>query len=255
MKLDLFIFVKKMFSIFKSKPKLSELIPEGYIDIHSHLLHELDDGAKNVADSAFILQSMIDLGISKSITTPHTMAHVWENTSEIILSSQNSLLNELPELTSKLELKVASEYLLDHSFMELFQSKPLLTLKDNYVLVEMSYLNPPIQLFEIIFQLQVAGYTPILAHPERYAFYHDDFEMYKKLKNAGCYFQINLLSSVGYYGKEVALTAQKLLKNELIDFAGSDIHHKNHIDAFSRKVIVKDYEKLVGIMKNNSIFY
>jgi tyrosine-protein phosphatase YwqE len=139
--------------------------------------------------------------------------------------------------------------------MELFQSKPLLTLKDNYVLVEMSYLNPPIQLFEIIFQLQVAGYTPILAHPERYAFYHNDFEMYKKLKNSGCYFQVNLLSTVGYYGKEVALSSQKLIKNEMIDFAGSDIHHKNHIDAFSRKVILKDYEKLVGIMKNNSIFY
>lgn len=244
-----------MFSLFKNKPKLSELIPEGFIDIHSHVLYGLDDGAKNLADSTFILQSMIDLRISKSITTPHTMTHIWENTSENILSSHNKLKNELPELTSKLELKVASEYLMDHSFMELFQSKPLLTLKDNYVLVEMSYLNPPIQLFEIIFQLHVAGYIPILAHPERYAFYHNDFEMYKKLKKAGCYFQINLLSSVGYYGKEVALTAQKLLKNEMIDFAGSDIHHKNHIDAFSRKVIVKDYENLVEIMKNNSIFY
>lgn len=244
-----------MFSIFKNKPKLSELIPEGFIDIHSHVLYGLDDGAKNLADSTFILQSMIDLRISKSITTPHTMAHIWENTSENILFSHNKLKNELPELTSKLELKVASEYLMDYSFMELFQSKPLLTLKDNYVLVEMSYLNPPIQLFEVIFQLHVAGYIPILAHPERYAFYHNDFEMYKKLKKAGCYFQINLLSSVGYYGKEVALTAQKLLKNEMIDFAGTDIHHKNHIDAFSRKVIVKEYEKLVVIMKNNSIFY
>jgi tyrosine-protein phosphatase YwqE len=243
-----------VFSIFKAKPKLSELIPDGFVDIHSHVLYGLDDGAKNVKDSAFILQSMIDIGISKSITTPHTITNVWENTSESIDSSYNKLKNELPELTSKLELKVASEYLMDYSFMELFQNKPLLTLKDKFVLVEMSYMNPPIQLFEIIFQLQVAGYIPVLAHPERYAFYHNDFEMYKKLKNAGCYFQINLLSTVGYYGNEVAITTQKLLTNGMIDFAGSDIHHKNHIDAFSRNVIVKNFENLITIMKNNSIF-
>lgn len=244
----------KLISFLKSKPKLFELIPENYVDIHSHILFGLDDGAKTILDTEFLLQSMIDLKFSKSITTPHTMTYVWENTTETILKSYETVRENLPEQVSKLNLEVASEYLMDDGFVKLFKSKPLLTLKDNYVIVEMSYLNPPIQLFDIIFELQVAGYIPILAHPERYNFYHNSFDNYKKLKKAGCYFQINLLSTVGFYGKEVAETAQKLLQLGMIDFTGSDIHHKIHIEAFYNKIIIKDSKSLVNSMNNNSIF-
>ena len=229
-----------MISFFKSKPRLFELIPEDYVDIHSHILFGVDDGAKTISDTEFLLKAMVDLRFSKCITTPHTMTYVWENTNESINNKQGIVIKSLPELTSTLKLEAASEYLIDDEFVKLFKTKPLLTLKDNYVLIEMSYLNPPIQLYDIIFELQVAGYIPVLAHPERYSFFHNSFENYKKLKKAGCYFQINLLSSVGYYGKEVAVTAQKLLELGMIDFAGSDIHHKNHIDAFNGKVLIKD---------------
>lgn len=244
----------KLISFIKSKPKLFELIPENYVDIHSHILFGIDDGAKSLSDTEFLLQSMIDLKFSKAITTPHTMAYVWENTTEIINNVHKTVMESLPKQVSELSLDVASEYLMDDSFVKLFKSKPLLTLKDNYVLVEMSYLNPPIQLFDIIFDIQVAGYIPILAHPERYNFYHNNFDIYNKLKKAGCYFQINLLSAVGYYGKEVAETAQKLLELGMIDFAGSDIHHKNHIAAFYNKVVLKNYKLLINPMNNNSKF-
>lgn len=243
-----------MISFFKSTPKLSELIPDDYIDIHSHVLFGIDDGAQNIKETQFLLQSMLDLKFSKCITTPHTMKHVWDNTNETILGSLDEVKKRLPELASKLDLHAASEYLMDDSLVHLFESKPLLTLKDKYVLVEMSYLNPPMQLHNIIFELQLAGYTPVLAHPERYTFYHNDFEQYHKLKKAGCYFQINLLSTVGYYGKPVADTAQKLLKKGMIDFAGSDMHHKNHVEAFYRKVQIKETAGLVEVMKNNFLF-
>lgn len=243
-----------MISFFKSKPRLFELIPEDYADIHSHILFGVDDGAKTISDTEFLLKAMVDLRFSKCITTPHTMTYVWENTNESINNKQGIVSKSLPELTSALKLEAASEYLIDDEFVKLFKTKPLLTLKDNYVLIEMSYLNPPIQLYDIIFELQVAGYIPVLAHPERYSFFHNSFENYKKLKKAGCYFQINLLSSVGYYGKDVAVTAQKLLELGMIDFAGSDIHHKNHIDAFNGKVLIKDSKALINSMKNNSFF-
>lgn len=243
-----------MISFFKSKPRLFELIPEDYVDIHSHILFGVDDGAKTISDTEFLLKAMVDLRFSKCITTPHTMTYVWENTNESINNKQGIVSKSLPELTSALKLEAASEYLIDDEFVKLFKTKPLLTLKDNYVLIEMSYLNPPIQLYDIIFELQVAGYIPVLAHPERYSFFHNSFENYKKLKKAGCYFQINLLSSVGYYGKDVAVTAQKLLELGMIDFAGSDIHHKNHIDAFNGKVLIKDSKALINSMKNNSFF-
>jgi len=106
--------------------------------------------------------------------------------------------------------------------------------------VELSYLNPPIQLYNILFDLQIAGYRPVLAHPERYLYYHQQFRDYEKLKNAGCQFQLNLLSTVGYYGVEVAKAAENLLKKGMIDYVGSDVHHGNHIKAFSNKILLKD---------------
>lgn len=118
----------------------------------------------------------------------------------------------------------------------------------------MSYLNAPINLFDILFDLQVAGYTPILAHPERYLFYHQQFDSYKKLKNAGCKFQLNLLSTVGYYGKEVKNVADQLLKEGLIDFVGSDVHHNKHLNAFQSKIEIKNTDALKNAIRNNDYF-
>ena len=243
-----------MLSLFKRKPKLSELIPTGYVDIHSHILPGIDDGAKNVNDSNYLLDSMKKMGFQKVITTPHTMSNVWNNTTITINEAYNLVKQELPEISSTLNLNYASEYFIDEHFVELFKSQPLLTLKDNYVLVEMSYLNPPIPLHEYLFELQLAGYQPILAHPERYVYYHHNFNDYEKLKKMGCYFQVNLLSTVGYYGKDVAIAADKLLQADMINFAGSDIHHKQHIDSFKRKTVIKSNKQLEKVIENNQFF-
>jgi tyrosine-protein phosphatase YwqE len=243
-----------MFSIFKSKPKLKELIPNDYVDIHSHLLPGIDDGAQNNKDSLFILTEMKKLGFKKAITTPHTIKNIWDNSKLDIENTYKSLNRDLPIETKELELRVASEYFMDENFLAQFKTESLLTLKGNYVLVEMSYLNPPMQLFEILFELQLKGYQPVLAHPERYNFYHHNFSMYEQLKKTGCLFQMNLLSSVGYYGKDVSLTADKLLSKDLIDFVGSDIHHENHIKSFQNKIIIKNEVALEKAISANVFF-
>ena len=243
-----------MLSLFKSKPKLSELIPKDYIDIHSHILPGIDDGAKNLENSEFLLDAMVALGFKKIITTPHTMKNVWDNSRIEIENTLQLVKEKLPKLSEKLDISCASEYFIDENFIEQFQNEKLLPLKDNYVLVEMSYLNAPIQLYDILFSLQLNGYQPVLAHPERYSFFHSNFKEYEKLKKAGCLFQMNLLSSVGYYGKEVAETANKLLANNLINFVGSDVHHHKHIKAFSNKVVIKEVKKLEIAIANNSFF-
>lgn len=243
-----------MLSFLKSKPVLKDLIPDNYVDIHSHILFGIDDGAKTIEDSNFLMQSVLNFGFSKCITTPHTFEHVWDNTPDSIQKKYLEVKSLSPQLTDKLSLEVASEYMVNESFIQLFESRQLLTLKDNYVLIELSYLNPPFQLYDTIFRLQLAGYTPVLAHPERYNYYHGNFSEYEKLKKAGCYFQLNLLSAVGYYGKEVTDTAKKLLNKGMIDFTGSDIHHNNHIEAFSKKTKIKDILPLTEAMKNNIIF-
>ena len=243
-----------MLSFFKSKPTLASLIPNNYVDIHSHVLPGIDDGAKNLKDSQFLMESMIGFGFKKCITSPHTMANVYNNTIESITSAKKSVENELSDLAQKLDLKAASEYFIDENFIENFKSNPLLTIKDNYVLVEMSFLNPPIQLHEYLFELQLARYQPILAHPERYTFYHSNFKEFEKLKKMGLKFQMNLLASVGYYGPDVANASDKLLKSGFIDFVGSDIHHKQHIDSFAKKVVIKETKALETAIEKNQFF-
>jgi protein-tyrosine phosphatase len=238
----------------KSKPLLRELLGDDYTDIHSHLLFGIDDGAATFEDTKFLIESMMDFGTSAFITTPHTIASVWDNTRDGILSKQKETEDLLTQSNITIPFRAASEYLMDNHFVDQFQSEPLLTLKDNYVLVEMSYINAPIQLYSIIFDLQVAGYKPLLAHPERYLFYHGNFDEYRKLKKAGCEFQINLLSVTGYYGEAVFQVAKKLLESGMIDFAGSDVHHKNHIKAFNNKVGIKDTQALKAAIAHNKFF-
>lgn len=243
-----------MFSIFKHKKPFLKDLTEGFTDIHSHILFGIDDGAKTLEDSKFLMQSFAELGFKNAITTPHTIKDVWNNTRQIITSKHSEVKELLPELSDRLNIKVASEYLMDESFVRLFEEEKLLTLKDNYVLVEMSYINAPMQLYDIIFDLQVAGYKPVLAHPERYLFYHHKLGEYKKLKNSGCSLQINLLSAVGYYGENVAKIADQLLSEGLIDFAGSDVHHSQHIRSFEKELKIKNVDVLKEVIKNNSFF-
>ena len=193
-------------------------------------------------------------GNSSVITTPHIIQHVWENNSEIIQTKKDEVVSLLHQENINIPFKAAAEYLMDDHFVKLFQTEKLLTLKDNYVLVEMSYINAPIQLYDIIFDLQVAGYKPVLAHPERYVFYHKNFSEYSKLKKAGCLFQLNMLSIVGYYGEGVTLTAKKLLESGMIDFVGSDVHHSKHIEAFNQKVDMKDLTPLQEAISKNNFF-
>lgn len=241
-----------MFSFFKKKKKLKELIPDNFTDIHSHILYGLDDGAKSLSDTEDLLRSLKSFGFKQFVTTPHTTPLVWENTKDGILNQYEKVRTELNVSTDI--LRVASEYLMDDSFLKRLEQEKLLTLKEQYVLVEMSYINPPIQLYEIIMQLLSQGYIPVLAHPERYNFYKNDYSSFKKLKNAGCLFQMNLLSSVGYYGGDITQIADYLLKEKMYDFVGSDVHHQRHIQAFSADVQLKQIEELERVMEKNKLF-
>lgn len=243
-----------MFFFSKNKPVLKDLVPEGHIDIHSHLLPGIDDGARTFEDTLRLTQSLQSFGVTQFITTPHIREHVWENTREGIVSKKTETIRQLQQNNSTIPFQAAAEYFMDDQFVRLFESHDLLTLKDNYVLVEMSYINAPIQLYSILFDLQLAGYIPIVAHPERYLFYHNNCNEYAKLKRAGCLFQLNLLSVVGYYGAQIAKVAEQLLAKGMYAYVGSDVHHDNHIAAFEQKVTLKDVAPLKEAIANNQFF-
>lgn len=243
-----------MFFNFKSKPALKDLIPKGYVDIHSHLLFGLDDGAKTIEDSISLLSQLKNIGFSKVITTPHIMEGLYPNNSTTILRRLSEVKEVLKLNNIDISLHAAAEYMMDHFFYEKIKNEQLLTLKDNWVLVEMSYLSAPVQLYDIIYELQVKGYRPILAHPERYLFYFKNLSEYEKLKSSGLYFQLNLLSLVGVYGPEAQKNSEILLLRGMIDFTGSDIHNQFHLNSFEKKINLKETYLLEAAFEKNKIF-
>ena len=239
-----------IFNLFKSKPTLKELIPDGFVDIHSHILPEIDDGAKNVEESIYLIKEMEKLGFSKIIGTPHTYPGLYNNTDESIKKSYKKISNKIPK---KISLGYATEYLLDNSIIKKSRDRKLLCIKSNYVLVEMSYISEPLGLYDIIFEIVVNGYRPILAHPERYLFYNK-LKSFIKLKKVGCLFQANLLSATDYYGSSVRKNLDMLLKSELLDFVGSDVHNTSHLIAFEKKISCKNTQALKRVIENNNQF-
>jgi tyrosine-protein phosphatase YwqE len=214
----------------------------------------IDDGAQNFNDSIDLTKSLLRFGVSQIITTPHVIKDIWNNDSKIINQKASETIEYLQKNQISIPFTAAAEYLMDDTFVKLFQSEKLLTLKDNYVLVEMSYINPPMQLYSILFDLRVAGYIPVLAHPERYLFYHKNMSEYNKLKKAGCLFQLNLLAATGYYGDVITKTADYLLEKGMYDFVGSDVHNMKQIAAFDKKIKIKNTGMLKEAICNNTFF-
>ena len=240
-----------IFNLFKAKPTLKELIPDGFVDIHSHILPGIDDGAKNVKESMELISEMKNLGFSKIFGTPHTYIGIYDNTNKTIIDSYNLLRKEL---NVDVKINYASEYMLDKQLIEKAEEKKLLCIKKNYILVEMSYVSPPKYLHDILFKLQINGYAPILAHPERYTYFFENITDFKKLKDLGCEFQLNLLSTTNHYGREISKLTDYLLKNNMYEYVGSDIHNLNHVNKFNNKVRINQLDKLIKVMENNSYF-
>ena len=167
---------------FKKKEiPLNELFPEGFIDIHSHLLPGIDDGAKELENSISLITKMYSYGIKNFITTPHVLGDVYPNSSKTIQEKLEVVRSELKKQgLEDIKINAAAEYMMDEQFVERLKEGDILTLKDNYILVEMSYFNAPYNLYDVLFEIQLKGYKPVLAHPERYNFYHNDFQNFYK---------------------------------------------------------------------------
>lgn len=199
-------------------------------DIHSHLIPGIDDGAKTLEESLTLIRGLREMGFRKLITTPHILTEMYRNGRQTILPGLETLREALRRENIDVQIDAAAEYMMDDGFAAILREGDLLTLSGNRVLVEMGFINPPPQLHDYLFRLQTKGYRPLLAHPERYLFLKERFSDYERLREVGCEFQLNLLSLSGYYGKPVRDTALKLLKNGMVDFLGTDLHHEKHLE-------------------------
>lgn len=245
-----------MFSVFK---KRETSFDESYFpfgtDIHSHILPGIDDGSPDIETSLMLIKGLMKLGITQSIATPHIIGDLYRNDAVTISAALEKLRNALSENNIDFKVSAAAEYMLDDYFLSILASgKKLLTITDNYLLTEFSYAARPGNIEQIIFNIITEGYRPILAHPERYGYFHNDFTQYDRLKDIGFSLQINLLSLTGYYGKGVQKAADYLLKNNLVSFAGTDLHHARHLEMLGAGGGRQAFEKAFAKKRFNEAF-
>ena len=225
-----------MFSFFNKKNG-SNAMPTASLallqcDMHSHILPGIDDGSPDVETSLTLIKSMVANGFTKLVCTPHIYKEIYPNTPLTIEAAYQLLLPHVQQHFPTVQLSYAAEYYMDDFFEQaLANNEKLLTVHNNWVLVEHSFMQPPPELKTILFNMQMAGYTPILAHPERYEFFKKNLKAYDDLYDIGCIFQLNILSLIGYYGKVPQELAKYLIERKYVKLLGSDMHHFKHKDA------------------------
>ncbi len=239
-----------VFDLFKRKPEQVEDLDLKWmqVDMHSHLIPGIDDGSKTMEESLGLIRRLEGYGLRKIITTPHIMSEYYRNTPEIIRMGLEDLRRALKSEGISIEVEVAAEYYMDEIFLDRIKNgEEILTFGDQYILVETGFINKPQMLLETIFQLEMAGFKPILAHPERYQYLITDKKLLEELVDRKIMFQVNLLSLTGFYSKQVKDFAEMLLEKGLVRFFGTDCHNSRYLDMLESLPKQKTYRKIKQI--------
>lgn len=231
-----------LFSIFSRHKEPVELFYD--TDVHCHILPGVDHGAADLATSMELLRMEFDMGIRRVICTSHVTAGTFENTRESLTAAYNTLCAEVKKQGLPIELHVSAEYRIDDYFIQQYKDNALLPMPGNWLLVENSFQQELLNLDDLLFELQIKDYNIVMAHPERYSYYGVKRERYEQLHNAGVKFQVNLLSLAGYFGGGARENALWLIKNNLVDMLGSDMHFAGHAEAIIKYLGSREWRKL-----------
>ena len=246
-----------MFRVFK---KSHEPVSFSFhTDIHCHVVPGIDDGSPDASTSADLIERIQGWGISRILASPHVTKTTFENSAATIAPAMESLRAELARRGNDVNIDHHAEYRIDELLMDNMKQKTLMPLPDDYILIENSYIQEPWNLEQLVFDLQIQGLSPILAHPERYAYYHNRINRYEELHNMGLAFQINVLSLADAYGGRESKFARELLKKGLVDFVGTDLHNHRHADAIDAYLTTKqareDMAALADCVKNDKLSF
>jgi tyrosine-protein phosphatase YwqE len=233
---------------FKKKPEEVEPLDLSWlqVDMHSHLIPGIDDGSKTMGESLELLSRLYSLGFRKVITTPHIMSEYYRNTPEIIQLGLEDLRKAIKSIGIDIKVDAAAEYYMDEIFLEKIKDgEQMLSFGDGYILVETGFINKPQMFLDIIFQLEMAGYKPVLAHPERYQYLISDKVLQEELIDRKLLFQVNLLSLTGFYSKPIKDFSEMLIERKIVAFLGTDCHNSRYLDMLETlPKNVKSYEKI-----------
>lgn len=201
-------------------------------DIHSHFIPGIDDGSPDLETSIRLIKEMQKLGFNKIITSPHVMSDIYNNSSAKILAGLENIRTELSLQNINIQIDSTAEYYLDYDFEEKIGTEKFLTFGDSFLLVELSFVEAPKNLFDIIFKLQLEGYKVVLAHPERY--YYFNMQHYQDLATRGVFLQINWLSLIGYYSLQIQKKTENLITANMVSFIGSDCHNLAQVELYKK---------------------
>jgi len=226
------------------------------IDIHTHILHDIDDGASSLEESIKILKQAQENNITDIVLTPHYIKNSkYSSSNQEKQQKINQLKKELEKRKININLYMGNEVLMEQDFISLY--KEISTINNSrYILIELPLTYKYIFLDETIEEIKNSGLIPIIAHPERYLAYYKDYSFFTKLHDRGCLFQGNIGSLFNLYGRKSKKMLKELLKLNLIDFIASDVHksssniYKNDIEKKLLR-IVKDKSKVTNLLINN----
>lgn len=218
-------------------------------DIHSHIIFDVDDGSKNIEESLGLLKMLKGVGFNNVIMTPHYIEDTeYCSYNPEKLEKLAILREEVKKHNIDINLYLGNEIFINDHIIEGIEEGKIYPLNNSkYILFELPFHNQIIGLADFVYEMKVAGYIPILAHPERYSYFHNNYDLVDELKEEGLLFQCNYASILGYYGKESEKLLKYMLKNKYVDYLGTDIHHTSKayvIDHF--KKIDKMFNKLAG---------
>jgi len=242
-----------MFNIFHRKKENNQLFYS--TDVHCHILPGVDHGSQNVEQSIEMLRAERDMGITRVILTSHVTAETFENTPDTLRPAFEILKQAVAETEdiSHMKLYLSAEYRMDEFWDKQYTLGNQIAMPGNYILMENSFHQELLGLDELLFDLKVKGYKPILAHPERYFYYAQRKQRLEQLHNTGTKFQVNLLSLAGYFGQHCRETALWLVKHGMVDMLGSDMHGMEHVKVIQDYINSKEWRKLVPQIQGHII--
>lgn len=233
-------------------------------DIHSHILFDVDDGARNLEESIELLKKMFEIGFKNVIITPHYIKDSeYSSKNKEKIEKINQIKDELTKQNIKINVYLGNEIFINNEIYDLIKIGDIHTLNNTrYILVELPFHNQIVNLEDIIYELKIKGLIPIIAHPERYSYFQNNYKEVDRLREEGFLFQGNYASILGYYGKDSQKLLKYMLKKHYIDYLGTDIHRTTKtyvIDNFKKiekqitKITKKDYYQEIIDNCNNII--
>lgn len=209
------------------------------IDVHSHIIPKIDDGARELEESYIMIKEAENSGFTNIISTSHYIEGYYEEDKEKIDEWIKLTNNTLKEKKINVTLHCGSEIYITQNLVDLIKNKKANTLAESrYVLFELPMNSNIKYLNNIIFEIKSHNMIPVIAHPERYTYVQENPNILIPLIEQGTLFQGNYASIIGKYGNYAKTTMKKLLKADMIHFLGTDCHRKNDIYNEMKEILI-----------------